>query len=888
MKDLTLGILAHVDAGKTTLSEALLYKCGTIRTLGRVDHQDTFMDTNTLEKERGITIYSKGAVLTAGNLRIQLLDTPGHSDFSAETERVMSVLDCAVLVISASDGVQSHTRTLWNLLDKYNVPVFFFINKMDRPDTDLQYVLQNLQEEFGSSCVNFNETDTGQWQEETAVADDRLLDVYLEQGTLPDQEIRSAIRGRRLFPVCSGSALRLQGIDEFIETFARFAQPGDYPEDFGARIYKISRDERGVRLTHMKITGGKLSVRDTVSGTGQDGEDWSEKVHSIRIYNGASWTDVPEAAAGTVCAVTGLTKTSQGSVLGFESPLPAPLITPVLHYRLVPPEHVDPAVLYRKLQELQEEEPELNFVWKDSLQEIQVQIMGEVQTEVLTSVIEKRLATVVSFADGSIMYRETVASDVEGIGHYEPLRHYAEVHLIISPGKPGSGITVSSSVSSDVLATNWQRLIVTHLKERTFTGVLTGSPLTDVHFTIAAGRAHMKHTEGGDFRQATYRAVRQGLMHAENVLLEPYYQYILELPSEYTGRAMTDLDGMFAVESTIEQNGAMTVLKGEAPVACMRNYHTSVNTYTHGTGRLSLTVSGYRPCHNTEEVLAQSTYDPDADTDNPSFSVFCTHGSGVYIPWYEVPEYMHLPPVLSTPAHREPEPELLIPTVRKTADTDSLWISPEEVDAIMKRTFYANSNDKTRRQGFKKNKVQRDPAPAQDPQYVLRKTPGLKPYLLIDGYNVIFAWEELSSLASDNIDAARDALQDILCNYRSMTDAEIIVVFDAYRVKNHPVEITDYGNIHVVFTKTAQTADAYIEKFTHDNRSKYDISVVTSDGLEQIIIQGQGARLISSHEFEDRVRETNEKIRRILKENERSIPSRKMDFSVLQNLKQDE
>lgn len=880
MKDLTLGILAHVDAGKTTLSEALLYQCGVIRAPGRVDHQDAFMDTNRLEKERGITIYSKGAILTAGDLRIQLLDTPGHSDFSAETERVLSVLDCAVLVISAAEGIQSHTRTLWSLLEKYRVPVFLFINKMDRPGADPEKILTSLRNEFGNACVSFDHPDTPQHQEEIAVADEELLTAYLENGSITDGEIRAAIRARRLFPVCSGSALRLEGISEFVDTFSRFAEPPEFPETFGARIYKISRDERGVRLTHLKVTGGTLAVRETVSGTDESGEPWQEKIHAIRIYNGATYTETAEAKAGTICAVTGLTRTRQGSVLGFEEPLPAPVLTPVLNYRLVPPEHVDSAVLYRNLLPIEEEEPELNLVWKEALQEIQIQIMGEVQTEILTSVIKERLDIDVTFANGSIMYKETVSSETEGVGHYEPLRHYAEVHLILSPGKPGSGITITSAVSSDELAVNWQRLIETHLKEKTFTGVLTGSPLTDIHFTIAAGRASLKHTEGGDFRQATYRAVRQGLMHAENVLLEPYYQYILELPSEFTGRAMTDLDGMFAINTTIEQNGSATTLKGEAPVACIGNYHSAVHAYSHGTGRLSLTVSGYHPCHNAEEVLAKTSYDPDADTDNPSWSVFCTHGAGFAIPWYEVPQYMHLPPVLASPYDGSSEPELQS-LIGEPPRSDSLWISPEEVESIMNRTFYANSADKRRKPGYKKNKPRREEPPAQDPEFVLRKPAGLKPYLLVDGYNVIFAWKELSELAATSIDAARESLQDILCNYRSMTDAEIIIVYDAYRVRNHPAEISDYGNIHVVFTKTAQTADAYIEKFTHDNRTKYDISVVTSDGLEQIIIQGQGARLISSHEFEFRVREINERIREILAENQRSMPSNKLQFPTM-------
>lgn len=882
MKDLTLGILAHVDAGKTTLSEALLYQCGTIRTLGRVDHQDTFMDTDRLEKARGITIYSKGAVLTAGDLRIQLLDTPGHSDFSAETERVMSVLDCAILVISASDGIQSHTRTLWNLLDKYQVPVFLFINKTDRPGVVLSEVISGIREEFGTACVSFDQVDDPDFSEEIAVTDEDLLNDYLENGTISDEDIRSAIRGRRLFPVCSGSALHLKGTSELTALLSRFAAPPDYPDEFGARVYKISRDDRGTRLTHLKVTGGTLSVKDTLSGKGRDGEPWSEKINSIRIYNGAIYTEVSSVPAGTVCAVTGLTCAPQGCGLGFEKPLPAPVLAPVLNYRLVPPEDSNPALLYRQLQEIGEEEPELNFVWKEAVREIQVQIMGEVQTEILKEVIKERLNTDVTFTDGSIMYKETVASPTEGVGHYEPMRHYAEVHLIISPGAPGSGYTISSSVSTDYLALNWQRLIYTHLQERTFTGVLTGSPLTDVHFTIAAGRAHLKHTSGGDFRQATYRAVRQGLMNAENVLLEPYYRYRLELPSEFTGKAMTDLDSLFAIDTSIEQNGTTTVLKGEAPVATMRNYHGFVNAYSRGTGRLSLTVSGYRPCHNTEEVLAASTYDPETDTENPSFSVFCSHGTGILVPWYEVPEFMHIASVLNPPSNQT-KTEDFEPVTKKKRPVVSqgLWISPEEVESIMDQTFYSNSQKDRSRSKFKKNKVKKTPEPAQDPKFVLKKPSGLKPYLLIDGYNVIYSWEELADLAHTSIDAARDALQDILCNYRSMTDAEIIVVFDAYRVRNHNTEISDYGNIHVVFTKTAQTADSYIEKFTHDNRSRYDITVVTSDALEQIIIRGQGASLMSSREFEIRVREVNEQIRKMLEENQKSMPSSKIDLSPL-------
>lgn len=875
MKDLTLGILAHVDAGKTTLSEALLYTAGAIRQAGRVDHGDAFLDTDKLEKDRGITIYSKEARFTIGNLNVQLLDTPGHADFTAETERVLSVLDCAVLVISASDGVQTHTRTLWSLLKKYQVPVFIFVNKIDQPGFDSSAVMEELRSELGASCVSFADRGSAEWEENTAVSNDRMLARYLDTGDISDEDIRQAVRNRELFPVCFGSALKMTGIKEFAGILSLYAAPPEYPDQFGARVYKISRDARGVRLTHLKVTGGVLNVKDELDVNSDKGTV-REKVNSIRLYSGASYQEVQSVPAGTVCAVTGPSKTKQGDGFGFEPPAPEPVTVPVLLYRLVPPEGSDPHKLFLQLSVLEEEIPELHPVWNSQLQEIQVRIMGAVQTEILASVIKERLGIDVTFADGTVMYRETVAAPVEGVGHYEPLRHYAEVHIVISPAEPGSGITIDSSVSSDSLALNWQRLIKTHLEEREFAGVLTGSPLTDVRFTIAAGRAHPKHTEGGDFRQATYRAVRQGLMHAENVLLEPYYRYVLELPPEYAGRAMTDLDGMSAIETKIEQTPDKAVLTGLAPVSAMQNYQASVTSYSRGLGRLSISFGGYRPCLDPDKVIERFAYDPDADTDNPSYSVFCAHGAGFAVPWFEVPEYMHLPSVMDS---RETVEEVPADSGRRAVDDGELWISPDEVEEIMKRTFYANSGKDSKKK-FKKNVIRKNSA-ASGPRINSAPVPPDEKYMLVDGYNVIFAWKETSELAEVNIDSARVHLLDILSNYRSMTDYEIIAVFDAYRIKQHPEEILDYGNIHVVFTKTAQTADAYIEKFTHDNKAKYDITVVTSDGLEQTIIRGQGAHLISSHEFEGEVRMMNERIRGILKQNENRLPRNKIDLSAL-------
>ena len=922
MINLTLGILAHVDAGKTTLSEALLYTCGALKKIGRVDHRDAFLDTDSMERSRGITIYSKQAVFRNGHQQITLLDTPGHADFSAETERVLRVLDYAILVISGSDGVQSHTRTLWNLLDRYDVPVFIFVNKMDQPGNDPARVMEDLRREFGPRCVDFTAAagaehrlpagDTGlrapagaagpdpavgpaatgqaafeEWLENVAVCEDSMLQTLLETGSLPEEMIRRAIRGRSVVPCCFGSALKLQGIRELASMLETWADPLPGPREFGARVFKISHDEKGTRLVHMKVTGGALRVRDTLTGTDGEGGSWSEKVSRIRVYNGARFEEVTEAPAGTVCAVTGLAAARQSDGFGFEGPAEEPLLRPVLAYRLVLPAGADPRLLYHQLQELEEEEPELHLAWNEKKQEITAEVMGEVQTEILTSSIRQRFGLDVTFADGTVMYRETIADTVEGIGHFEPLRHYAEVHLLMEPGAPGSGITITSSVSEDDLAKNWQRLILTHLAEKKHVGVLTGSPLTDVRITLAAGRASNKHTQGGDFRQATYRAVRQGLMQADCVLLEPYYEYTLTLPSDYVGRAMTDLDNMGAAQGDLQQTETLSILRGRAPVAAIRNYQKEVSAYTRGDGHLSLAISGFEPCHNAGEVIAAAGYDAEADLRNPPHSVFCGNGSSFTVPWDEVSSYMHLPSIFSVRPENDGIGNSHV-NVDDSANTDdnapaadALWISPEEVEAILNRTAYANKREE-RRTNFRKRVDRGRPSSDIAPVHI-RREEKLDKYLLVDGYNVIFAWKELSDLAGTDINAAREKLMDILVNYRAMTDSDIIAVFDAYRVQNHPAETLEYGPVYVVYTKTAQTADAYIEKFVHDHRGRFDITVVTSDALEQIIIRGQGAKLLSSREFELTVREMNDHIRRLIEENNRRTPRSRLDLSALRD-----
>lgn len=869
MKQMVLGILAHVDAGKTTLSEALLYISGHLRKLGRVDHRDAFLDTYALERERGITIFSKQAILRQGDLQITLLDTPGHVDFSAETERTLQVLDAAILVISAADGVQGHTQTLWRLLKRYQVPTFLFINKMDCPKADKEGLLSELCERLHSGCIDFSKQDTEEFYENIAMCDEALLNDFLQNEKLEIKEIQEAIRKRKVFPCFFGSALKLLGVQELLDGIGRYAGIPAYTEAFGAKIFKITRDGQGNRLTHMKITGGKLSARTVLSDTGNT---WQEKVNQIRIYSGERFEAVNEAEQGSVCAVTGLTKTYPGEGIGAESETFFPVLKPVLRYRIILPEGCDAALALPKIRQLEEEDPLLHIAWEEESREIHANVMGEVQLEVLKRLLWDRFGLKAEFGKGRIVYQETIADKVEGVGHFEPLRHYAEVHLLLEPGKPGSGLTFEANVSEDMLARNWQRLILTHLKEKEHRGVLTGSPITDMKITLAAGKAHLKHTEGGDFRQATYRALRQGLMEAKSVLLEPYYAFRLEVPKACIGRAMTDMEkrhGSFHLEQKAD---GTAVLSGTAPVEAMQEYQTEMTAYTKGQGRLFCNLKGYAPCHNTDEVIESIGYEPERDLENTADSVFCAHGAGFVVPYEQVKDYMHLESVLS--ADKETKEDVQIPEgareagKRKLTEKDSeISIGTDEIDAILNRTAYANSRLSgggergRKREGFKRGSRQGDSlylgeAKRGDTASVTRIYKGQekkKEYLLVDGYNVIFAWAELKELAAVNLDGARGRLLDILCDYQGMKKCELIAVFDAYRVQGHPTEILDYHNIHVVYTREAETADHYIERFTHENGKRYDITVATSDGLEQIIIRGQGCRLLSARDFQEEI-----------------------------------
>lgn len=847
-KHICVGILAHVDAGKTTLSEGILYISGNIRKMGRVDNGDAFLDTYALERARGITIFSKQAEVAFDKMEMTLLDTPGHVDFSAEMERTLQVLDYAILVISGADGVQGHTRTLWGLLKKYQIPVFLFVNKMDQDGTDKEALLQELKERLDDGCIDFTDTKDESFFENIAMTDERLLENFLEEGSIGEKEICKVIAERKVFPCYFGSALKLQGIEEFLHGIETYTSIPKYGKEFGAKVYKISRDAQGNRLTHIKVTGGSLRVKDVVSK--------DEKVNQIRIYSGEKFITVNEAEAGTICAVTGLSETKPGEGLGCEHTGFEPVLEPVLTYQMILPEEVSAATMLPKLRQLEEEEPELHIVWKEDLQEIQVQMMGEVQTEILKSLILERFGVNVEFGTGNIVYKETIQNTVEGVGHFEPLRHYAEVHLILEPGERGTGMVFDVKCSEDLLDKNWQRLILTHLMEKEHQGVLTGSNLTDIKITLAAGRAHQKHTEGGDFRQATYRAVRQGLMQAECVLLEPYYAFRLEVPQQMVGRAMTDIEKMHGTFETPQSEGELSVLEGSAPAACMQDYQREVIAYTKGNGRLFCSLKGYEPCHNAEEVIKASGYDADRDTKNPSGSVFCSHGSGYNVSWDHVKEHMHIESVLTVEKQEESEQDIL---AQRRAYIEEEWIDTDEIDQILEQTFYANQHNKSK---WKKKKVQRR---AEDYHAAAVKSSikrdSSKKYLLVDGYNIIYAWEDLKELADVNIDAARGKLMDLLCNYQGIKKSELIVVFDAYRVKGHDTEIMDYHNIHVVYTKEAETADQYIEKFAHEHGRKYDVTVATSDGLEQIIIRGQGCRLLSARELKNDMEEAQKQLR---------------------------
>jgi len=836
MGKIVVGILAHVDAGKTTLSEGMLYTSGAIRTMGRVDNRDAFLDTYALERERGITIFSKQAVFPLGTTQVTLLDTPGHVDFSPEMERTLQVLDYAILVISGADGVQGHTRTLWNLLRRYEIPTFVFVNKMDQEGTDAEVLLQELKNVLEEGCVDFSTKRDAHFYEETAVCSEDALEEFLETGRLKKETLQELFLERQLFPCFFGSALRLEGVKEFVEQMQELIKVPAYPETFGAKVFKIARDEAGNRLTYLKITGGSLKVKAVIEG---------QKVNQIRIYSGEKYEAVNEVEVGSICAVTGLSDTYPGEGLGAEQGTYLPVLEPVLNYQVIPTEGDDPILLLPKLRELEEEEPQLHIVWEEALQEIHVQLMGEVQLEVLKTLIYERFGVEVEFGQGNILYKETIQNTVEGVGHFEPLRHYAEVHLLLEPGEPGSGVQCMSVCSEDLLDRNWQRLILTHLMETEHRGVLTGAPITDIRITLVSGKAHLKHTEGGDFRQAVYRAVRQGLKQAESVLLEPYYEYRLELPSENVGRAMTDIERMHGTFGLPQTEADRTILTGMAPVSTMRDYQKEVHAYTRGNGTLQCTLKGYAPCHNTEEVLVATGYDSERDTLHPTGSVFCAHGAGFLVPWYEVKEYMHLPSIMQEKPSDSSEEKQTAYRVSKETDA---WIDTEEVDRIIAQSVGANKKQKT----LPKKKVPEYYKSTSKP----KKQEVREEYLLVDGYNVIFAWEDLKDLAQVSIDGARGKLLDVLCDYQGMKKCNLIVVFDAYRVQGHKTEISTYHNIHVVFTKEAETADQYIEKFAHENGKKYNVTVATSDGLEQIIIRGQGCRLLSARELKDEIERT--------------------------------
>ncbi len=853
-KHICLGILAHVDAGKTTLSESMLYTAGSIRKLGRVDHQDAFLDTFDLERARGITIFSKQAEFVWKDMEITLLDTPGHVDFSAEMERALQVMDFAVLVISGADGVQGHTVTLWRLLKQYQIPVFLFINKMDQEGTDRELILKELKKRLSDGCVCFHELSNLENAEDSclenlAVCEEGMLEEYLETGKLGLDSVVRAVRERKVFPCYFGSALRLEGVEELMEGLRTYMASPAYSHEFGAKVYKIARDEQGNRLTYLKVTGGTLHVKDVLPGT-------EEKINQIRIYSSAKYEAVQSAAAGRVCAVTGPVSTYPGQGLGAEKELDMFILEPVLTYQIQLPEDCDVHQMLLNLKQLEEEEPQLHIVWEEQLGEIHAQLMGEVQTEVLKSMIWERFKVRVEFGEGNIVYKETIEEPVEGVGHFEPLRHYAEVHLLLEPGERGSGLQFTSACSEDVLDRNWQRLILTHLEEKEHKGVLTGAAVTDMKITLTAGRAHLKHTEGGDFRQATYRAVRQGLKKAKSILLEPYYEFRLEMPSDHIGRAMSDIQKMYGRFDHPGMDGGTAVLTGIVPVATMRGYQREFISYTGGQGRMFCSLRGYEPCHDQEAVISASCYDSEADMENPTGSVFCAHGAGFVVKWDQVEEYMHMESTLKTDA---PEQDSFVYIPPASGSSSRIELTQSELDAIYRRT-----PDPVKRRAQSASVTVK--APEKKPsdgkwEERQKNKKSRETFLLVDGYNIIFAWEDLSALAEVNIESARDKLMDILCNYQGYKQCTLILVFDAYKVEGNPGEVLKHHNIYVVYTKEAETADQYIEKTVRRIGRGYDVTVATSDALEQVIILGQGAQRMSADGLKEEIELMQNEIR---------------------------
>ena len=848
MKKTVIGILAHVDAGKTTLSEALLYTAGQLKKLGRVDNKSAFLDNYELERRRGITIFSKQAVFRTENTEITLLDTPGHIDFSSEAERTLQVQDYAVLVISARDGVQPHTETLWRLLLRYNVPVFIFVNKMDLEGSDKNRVLAELKKHLSENCADFTASDD-EICENAAFCNEKLMEKYIEEGSLSDVEIAKAIRERNIFPCWFGSALKLDGVAEFIEGLEKYTLQTEYRPEFGARVFKIARDPQGNRLTYMKITGGSLKARGIVSYMPKGSEEQiEEKVNMLRIYSGEKFESSDTVQAGGICAVLGLSATYPGQGIGFEKELLKPMLEPVLTYRVILPKDISSVEFLPKLKQIEEEDPQL-LVSSNAAGEIYVHLMGEIQAEVLKSLVEDRFGVSVDFDSGSVIYKETVAAPVEGVGHFEPLRHYAEVHLLIEPGEPESGITVNSLCREEVLGKNWQRLILTHILEKTHSGVLIGAPLADVKITLVAGRAHIKHTEGGDFRQATYRALRQGLMKAKNVLLEPYYAFRLEIPAEQLGRAINDIRIMDGKISSPESNGITAVINGRAPVSEMRSYAKDVMAYTKGKGKLSLFSDGYAPCHNAEKVIDAAKYNPESDIANTPDSVFCSHGAGINVKWYDVEKYMHVTSGMDVETGDKipsmPNPKLL---------KRNLNIDDKELEAIMEREF-----GPIKRRQYSEAVL--------DTPKTAHAAERKKEYIIVDGYNLIFAWDGLAALAKDNFDAARHILTDILCNYRGYTKCELVLVFDGYKVKGNTGEKSDYNGIHLVFTKENETGDMYIEKLVEEVGKNYSVRVVTSDNLIQVSALRAGVLRMPAREFIKEIERVNDRIKEIIAEN---------------------
>lgn len=857
MKRLVIGILAHVDSGKTTLSEGMLYSSGDIRKLGRVDHKTSFLDTYSLEKERGITIFSKQAVLHLDDAEITLLDTPGHIDFSAETERTLQVLDYAVLVINGSDGVQNHTRTLWKLLERYNVPVFVFINKMDLPGTDREVLLTEMKLKLSDCCCDFDIDNTSdEFYEETASHDEKLMQEFFDNNKVSHEGIIRCIRERKIFPCFFGSALKLDGVENFLKKLNEYTVQDELKEDFSAKVFKISEDDQGNRLSYIKITGGRLKVKEQIS---------NQKINHIRVYSGTKFQAVETAVQGMVAAVTGLADSYPGQGLGSENDSPAALLEPVLTYKaqLSPEINIHEAV--SAFRRLEAEEPKLHVIWNEQLKEIHIQVMGEMQLDIVKALMMERFHMEVEFVHGNVAYKETIAEAVEGVGHYEPLRHYAEVHLLLEPGEQGSGLVFETDCREEILDKNWQRLVMTHLNEKTHNGVLTGSPVTDMKITLVSGRAHLKHTEGGDFRQATYRAVRNGLRHAQNILLEPYYDYILEIPSEYVGRAISDLTRMDCSFSAPEVNGDISVITGTGPVAAVKDYHTELMGYTKGKGIFTCTPAGYKPCHNSEEVIEQMNYNCDSDVENSCDSVFCSHGAGFVVKWNEVGEYMHLPglPGLNygkqTEKHEDDKSSSAGKTVsefRKSVDSE------KELMAIFEMAYGKQDNNEHKK-SFKSKKDRE----RLQVTYKSRPIPKGPEYLLVDGYNIIFSWRELKDISTSNLDLARSMLINTMCNYQGVYGCEVIIVFDAYKVKGSVREIEKVGNISVIYTKESETADMYIEKASHDLSRKHRVRVATSDGMEQLIILGNGAFRISAAELYEEVKIADKRIQDYIREN---------------------